>query len=171
MNATPKIPVPVNEPVLSYAPGTSERLELKKALKDLSSHQPEIPLVIGGKEVRTGKTVDATMPHCHHHVLARVHQAGPAEVQAAIQAAGAAWREWSTWTLEQRAAVFLKAADLLAGKYRAVVNAATMLGQSKTSHQAEIDAACELIDFYRFNAHFAERIHAEQPLSASGTWN
>jgi 1-pyrroline-5-carboxylate dehydrogenase len=168
---TTKIPIPINEPVKSYAPGTPEREELKRTLRDLSARPIEIPLIIGGKEIRTGKTLDATMPHCHHHVLARVHQAGPTEVQAAIQAAGAAWREWSTWTLEQRAAVFLKAADLLAGKYRAVVNAATMLGQSKTSHQAEIDAACELIDFYRFNAHFAERIHAEQPLSVSGMWN
>src|SRR5881296_3345003 len=171
MNATPKIPVPVNEPVLSYAPGTSERLELKKALKDLSSHHVEIPLVIGGKEVRTGKTVDAVMPHCHHHVLAKVHQAGPAVVQAAIKAAREAWHDWSTWDLEPRAAVFLKAADLLATRYRPMVNAATMLGQSKTAHQAEIDAACELIDFFRFNLHFAERLYAEQPISAPGTWN
>src|SRR5881398_1832448 len=171
MNATPKILVPVNEPVLSYAPGTSERLELKKALKDLSSHHVEIPLVIGGKEVRTGKTVDAVMPHCHHHVLAKVHQAGPAEVQAAIKAAREAWHDWSTWDLEPRAAVFLKAADLLATLYRPMVNAATMLGQSKTAHQAEIDAACELIDFFRFNVHYAERIYAEQPLSVSGVWN
>src|SRR5881397_724928 len=171
MNATPKIPVPVNEPVLSYAPGTSERLELKKALKDVSSHHVEIPLVIGGKEVRTGKTVDAVMPHCHHHVLAKVHQAGPAEVQAAIKAAREAWHDWSTWDLEPRAAVFLKAADLLATRYRPMVNAATMLGQSKTAHQAEIDAACELIDFFRFNLHFAERLYAEQPISAPGTWN
>src|SRR5439155_16028339 len=171
MNATPKIPVPVNEPVLSYAPGTSERLELKKALKDLSSHHVEIPLVIGGKEVRTGKTVDAVMPHCHHHVLAKVHQAGPAEVQAAIKAAREAWHDWSTWDLEPRAAVFLKAAVLLATRYRPMVNAATMLGQSKTAHQAEIDAACELIDFFRFNLHFAERLYAEQPISAPGTWN
>src|SRR5256712_1176309 len=171
MNATPKIPVPANEPVLSYAPGTSERVELKKALKDLSSHQLEIPLVIGGKEVRTGKTVDAVMPHCHHHVLAKVHQAGPAEVQAAIKAAGEAWHDWSTWDLGRRAAVFLKAADLLATRYRPIVNAATMLGQSKTAHQAEIDAACELIDFFRFNLHFAERLYAEQPISAPGPWN
>src|SRR5216117_4583267 len=171
MNATPKIPVPVNEPVLSYAPGTSERLELKKVLKDLSSHHVEIPLVIGGKEVRTGKTVDAVMPHCHHHVLAKVHQAGPADVQAAIKAAREAWHDWSTWDLEPRAAVFLKPADLLATRYRPMVNAATMLGQSKTAHQAEIDAACELIDFFRFNPHYVERLYAEQPISAPGTWN
>src|SRR5207253_10930442 len=171
MNATPKIPVPTNEPVLAYAPGTPERLELKKSLKELSAHQIEIPLVIGGKEVRTGKTSDAVMPHCHHHVLAKVHQAGPAEVRAAIAAARDAWRDWSTWGFERRAAVFLKAADLLATRHRPIVNAATMLGQSKTAHQAEIDAACELIDFFRFNLHYAERIYAEQPLSAPGTWN
>src|SRR5213080_750193 len=174
MNATPKIPVPVNEPVLSYAPGTSERLELKKVLKDLSSHHVEIPLVIGGKEVRTGKTVDAVMPHCHHHVLAKVHQAGPAEVQAAIKAAREAWHDWSTWDLEPRAAVFLKAADLLATRYRPMVNAATMLGQSKTAHQAEIDAACELIDFFRFNLHFAvlEVVpRAGRRDRLLGTWN
>src|SRR5216117_4553773 len=171
MNATPKIPVPVNEPVLSYAPGTSERLELKKVLKDLSSHHVEIPVVVGGREVRTGKTVDAVMPHCHHHVLAKVHQAGPKEIEGAIAAAREAWREWSAWPLERRAAVFLKAADLLATRHRAVVNAATMLGQSKTAHQAEIDAACELVDFWRFNVHFAERLNAEQPRSGPGMWN
>src|SRR5213083_127811 len=171
MNATPKIPVPVNEPVLSYAPGTTERLELKRTLKDLSSRQLEIPLVIGGKEVRTGKTIDAVMPHCHHHVLAKVHQGGPADVRAAIAAAGEAWHDWSTWDLSRRAAVFLKAAELLATRYRPIVNAATMLGQSKTAHQAEIDAACEPIDFFRFNPHYVERLYAEQPISAPGTWN
>ena len=171
MNAIPKIPVPANEPVLSYAPSTPERVELKKALKDLASRQADIPLVIGGKDVRTGRTVDVVMPHCHRHVLAKVQQAGPADVEAAIAAARDAWRDWSTWGFERRAAVFLKAADLLATRYRPIVNAATMLGQSKTAHQAEIDAACELIDFFRFNVHFAERIYAEQPLSVPGTWN
>jgi 1-pyrroline-5-carboxylate dehydrogenase len=171
MNTSAKIPNPVNEPVLSYAPGSAERDELKRALKDLGGRQIEIPVVIGGKEVRTGRTADAVMPHCHRHVLAKVHQAGPEEVAAAIAAARAAWREWSGWSLGQRAAVFLKAADLLATRWRSVVNAATMLGQSKTSHQAEIDAACELIDFWRFNAHYAERIHAEQPISVPGAWN
>jgi 1-pyrroline-5-carboxylate dehydrogenase len=166
-----KIPVPQNEPVRSFAPGTSDRDELKRALHEMSARQIEIPLVIGGQEVRTGRTTDVVMPHCHRHVLAKVHQAGPTEIGAAVTAARAAWPDWAAMSLEARAAVFLKAADLLAGKYRATVNAATMLGQSKTSHQAEIDAACELIDFFRFNAHFAERIHAEQPLSASGTWN
>jgi 1-pyrroline-5-carboxylate dehydrogenase len=167
----PKIPVPQNEPVRGYTPGSPEREELKRTLKDLSSRQIEIPIIVGGKELKTGKTLDAVMPHCHQHVLAKVHQAGTKEVAAAIQAARAGWSDWAAATLEQRAAVFLKAADLLAGKYRATVNAATMLGQSKTAHQAEIDAACELIDFFRFNAHFAERIQAEQPVSAPGTWN
>jgi 1-pyrroline-5-carboxylate dehydrogenase len=167
----PKIPVPQNEPVRGYTPGSPERDELKRTLKDLSSRQIEIPIIVGGKELKTGKTLDAVMPHCHQHVLAKVHQAGTKEVEAAIQAARAGWSDWAAATLEQRAAVFLKAADLLAGKYRATVNAATMLGQSKTAHQAEIDAACELIDFFRFNAHFAERIQGEQPVSAPGTWN
>jgi len=170
---TAKIPTPVNEPVLAYAPGSRERTELKQALKDFSGRQIEIPVVIGGKEIRTGKTVAAVMPHCHRHVLAKVHQAGPEEVTAAIKAARDAWRDWSSWSLADRAAVFLKAADLLATRWRAMLNAATMLGQSKTAFQAEIDAACELIDFWRFNIHYAERIHAEQPLSVagSGMWN
>src|SRR5207302_680048 len=171
MNSIPKIPTPVNEPVLSYAPGTPERADLKRTLKELSGRQLEIPLVIGGKDVHTGRTVDVVMPHCHRHVLAKAHQAGPAELQAAIAAAREAWRDWSAWGFEQRAAVFLKAADLLATRYRPIVNGATMLGQSKTAHQAEIDAACELIDFFRFNVHYAERIYAEQPLSVSGVWN
>ena len=168
-----KIPTPVNEPILAYAPGSRERGELKHAIKDLSSRQVEIPVVIGGKEIRTGKTIDAVMPHCHRHVLAKVHQAGPDEVNAAIKAAREAWRDWSTWSLADRAGVFLKAADLLATRWRASLNAATMLGQSKTAFQAEIDAACEVIDFWRFNTHYAERIHAEQPISPPGglTWN
>ncbi|HYL56698.1 MAG TPA: L-glutamate gamma-semialdehyde dehydrogenase [Gemmatimonadales bacterium] len=171
MNSTPRIPTPINEPVLGYTPGAPERAELKRTLKDLSSRQLEIPLIIGGREVRTGTTTDVVMPHCHHHVLAKVHQARPGEVEAAIAAARDAWREWSAWGFERRAAIFLKAADLLATRHRAIVNAATMLGQSKTAYQAEIDAACELIDFYRFNVHYAERIYAEQPLSVTGVWN
>ncbi|HLZ46291.1 MAG TPA: L-glutamate gamma-semialdehyde dehydrogenase [Gemmatimonadales bacterium] len=168
---TAKIPIPVNEPVLGYAPGSRERGELKQSLRDLSARQVEIPIVIGGKEIRTGKTADAVMPHCHRHVLAKVHQAGPGEVEAAVKAARDAWRDWSSWSLADRAAVFLKAADLLATRWRASVNAATMLGQSKTAFQAEIDAACELIDFWRFNVHYAEKIHAEQPISPAGVWN
>jgi 1-pyrroline-5-carboxylate dehydrogenase len=171
MNSIPKIPTPVNEPVLSYAPGTPERATLKRALADLSGQTMEIPLIIGGKEVKTGKCITVVAPHRHQQVLANVHQAGPAEVQAAIKAARDAWREWSRWSLADRSAVFLKAADLLAGSRRAFANATTMLGQSKTAHQAEIDAACELIDFFRYNVHYAERIVAEQPMSPSGTWN
>jgi len=171
MNTPPKMPAPINEPVLSYAPGTRERAELKQTLKDMAGRPIEIPVVIGGKEIRTGRTVDAVMPHCHRHVLAKVHQAGPGEVAGAVAAARAAWREWSNTSLTDRAAVFLKAADLLATRRRAAVHAATMLGQSKTAHQAEIDAACELIDFWRFNVQFAERIHAEQPVSSPGMWN
>src|SRR5213595_3268616 len=171
MNSIPKIPAPVNEPVLSYAPGTPERAELKRTLKELSGRQLEIPLVIGGKDVHTGRTVDVVMPHCHRHVLAKAHQAGPAELQAAIAAAREAWRDWSAWGFEQRAAVFLKAADLLATRYRPLVNGATMLGQSKTAHQAEIDSACELIDFFRFNVEFMTRIYEEQPANSPGVWN
>jgi len=166
-----QIPVPVNEPVLGYAPGAPERAALKRALQDLSGRQIEIPVVVGGQEIRTGRTVDVVMPHCHRQVLAKVHQAGPEQISAAIAAARDAWRDWSARSLADRAAVFLKAADLLATRWRPMVNAATMLGQSKTAHQAEIDAACELIDFWRFNVHYADRIHAEQPLSATGTWN
>src|SRR2546429_9385505 len=140
MNAA-KIPTPVNEPVFAYAPGSRERGELKQALKDLSGRQIEIPVVIGGKEIRTGKTVDAVMPHCHRHVLAKVHQAGPEEVAGAINAARDAWREWSSWSFADRAAVFLKAADLLAPRWRALVHAAPKLGQGKTPSQAEITAA------------------------------
>ena len=171
MNSIPKLPIPVNEPVLSYAPGTPERAALKKELQDLASRVIEIPVMVGGKEVRTGNVKDVTMPHCHGHVLAKVHQAGPAEIEAAVAAALAAWRAWSVRSLDERAAVFLRAADLLATRYRATINAATMLGQSKTAHQAEIDAACEMVDFLRFNVHFAERIYQEQPISVAGQWN
>jgi 1-pyrroline-5-carboxylate dehydrogenase len=171
MNSIPKIPTPINEPVLSYAPGTPERATLKQALAELSGQTLEIPLIIGGKEVRTGECIQVVAPHRHRQVLANVHQAGPAEVQSAIKAARDAWHDWSRWSLADRSAVFLKAADLLATRRRAFANATTMLGQSKTAHQAEIDAACELIDFYRYNVHYAERILAEQPMSPAQTWN
>ena len=167
----PTVPAPINEPILGYAPGSPEKAALKAKLAELGGQVLEIPLVIGGKEVRTGKTVDVTAPHDHHKVLARVHQAGPAEVQAAVESAVAAQREWSELRFEDRAAIFLKAADLLAGPWRATVNAATMWGQGKTAHQAEIDSACELIDFLRFNVHYAERLMREQPLSVRETWN
>lgn len=165
------IPTPINEPVRSYAPGSPERASLARELERQRGELVEIPLLIGGREVRTGKTVNVVMPHQHGHVLARAHQAGPAEVQAAIEAAEAARPAWEGLPFEARAAVLLKAAELLAGPWRDRVNAATMLGQSKTCHQAEIDSACELIDFWRFNPAFAQQLYAEQPRSAPGTWN
>ena len=160
-----------NEPVRSYAPGSPEREELRVRLAELQSQQLELPLVIGGEEVRTGKTFEAVMPHKKSHVLATVHKGGVPEVERAIAAAGEAWQDWSRWPWEERAAVFLRAAELLAGPWRATLNAATMLGQSKTAHQAEIDAACELIDFLRFNVQFMTRIYEEQPNSSPGVWN
>ncbi len=171
MNGQIIVPTPSNEPVLSYAPGTPERAALKARLAELSGQQIEIPLVIGGEEVRTGDTVEAVAPHDHGHVLATWHRAGPAEVERAIEASREAWETWARTPWEDRAAVFLRAADLLAGPWRQTLNAATMLGQSKTAHQAEIDAACELVDFFRFNVHFAERLYADQPLSSPGIWN
>jgi 1-pyrroline-5-carboxylate dehydrogenase len=165
-------PKPKNEPVRSYAPGTAERESLKKKLDELAGRQIDIPLIIAGKEVRTGKTGDYVMPHDHGHVLATWHKGGQKEIETAIQASQRAWHDWSRLPWEDRAAVFLKAADLLAGPWRDTVNAATMLGQSKTAHQAEIDAAAELIDFWRFNAYFAEKIYREQPeINDVGVWN
>ncbi len=164
-------PAPTNEPVRSYAPGTPERAELKARLEQMQAEQIEIPLVIGGEEVRTGDTFEAVMPHKKSHVLATVHQGSAEQVQQAIDAARAAHRGWSRTPWEERAAVLLRAAELLSGPWRATVNAATMLGQSKTAHQAEIDAACELIDFWRFNVAYMTRIYEEQPISAPGVWN
>ena len=166
-----RLPEPVNEPVRSYAPGTPEREELRVRLAQMQSERIEIPLVIGGTEVRTGETFEAVMPHDKDHVLADVHKGGPEHVQQAIDAAGTAWHDWARTPWEERAAVFLRAAELLAGPWRATVNAATMLNQSKTAHQAEIDAACELTDFWRFNPTFMTRIYAEQPISSAGVWN
>lgn len=171
MSGNVKVPTPVNEPVFSYAPGTAERAELETRLDQMASEVIDIPLLIGGEEVRTGDTLDVVMPHDHSHVLAKVHKAGPDEVEKAIAAAMEAHHDWSMMRWEDRAAIFLKAADLLAGPWRQAMNASTMLGQSKTSHQAEIDAACEMIDFIRFNVHFAEKIYAEQPISSRGMWN
>jgi 1-pyrroline-5-carboxylate dehydrogenase len=165
------VPTPVNEPVKSYAPGTPERASLQAKLAALSGERVEMPLVIGGRDVRAGSLARATMPHRHAHVLGEFHQARAADVDAAIAAALAARRDWARLPWEARAAVFLKAADLLAGPWRDTINAATMLGQSKTCHQAEIDSACELIDFFRFNVAYYERILREQPQSAPGMWN
>jgi 1-pyrroline-5-carboxylate dehydrogenase len=165
------LPEPKNEPVLEYAPDSPERAELKAKLDELQSQRIDLPLVIGGEEVRTGDTAEVVMPHKKTHVLADMHQGGPAEVEQAIKAAGEAWHDWSRTPWEERAAVLLRAAELLAGPWRATLNAATMLGQSKTAHQAEIDAACELTDFWRFNPTFMTRIYAEQPISSPGQWN
>jgi len=165
------VPVPRNEPILAYTPGSQERKTLRAQLDRMAGEVIEITPRIGGRRVTTGRTADAVMPHDHRHVLAVWHKAGASEVQRAIDAAGAAHREWSRLPWQDRAAIFLKAADLLAGPYRMILNAATMLGQSKTAHQAEIDAACELIDFWRFNVAWAEEIYRQQPLSSPGAWN
>ena len=170
-NAIFSVPSPRNEPVLAYAPGSPERRALSGKLETMSREVIEITPRIGGERVRTGRTAEAVMPHDHHHVLAVWHKAGAKEVARAIDAALVARREWSCMAREARAAIFLKAAELLAGPYRMALNAATMLGQSKTAHQAEIDAACELIDFWRFNVAYAEEICRQQPLSSPGCWN
>ncbi len=166
-----RVPQPVNEPNKTYAPGTPERAELKARLKTIAAERIEIPIVIGGREVRTGRTAKFIMPHDHQHVLADYHLAGPAEVQQAIAAAAEARREWGSWAWEDRAAVMLRAAELLATTWRATLNAATMLGQSKTAFQAEIDSACEMTDFWRFNTYFAQELYREQPASSPGVWN
>jgi len=164
-------PPPTNEPVLSYAPGTPERAKLKETLRSMASDVVDIPLVIDGKEVRTGDLDDVRAPHRHDLLIGRVHNGTVAHVHQAIEAAKRAHPAWAALSWTDRASVFLKAAELLAGPHRALINASTMLGQSKTAHQAEIDAACELIDFFRFNVHFAQRIASEQPLSSAGVWN
>lgn len=171
MNAIFQLPKPINEPVLTYAPGSAERKNLKAALKELKAVVGEIPMIIGGQKVFTGDTQEIRPPHEHQHVLALYHKGDAGHVEQAIEAALAAKRDWENLSWDQRAAIFLKAADLLAGPYRARINAATMLGQSKNAFQAEIDSACELIDFLRFNAWYAEQIYTQQPISAPGIWN
>lgn len=165
------VPVPVNEPVLSYAPGSPEKLALKKALAEAKSAKIEVPMYIGGKEVKSGKTAEMRPPHEHNHVLGSYYISDASHVTQAIEAALAAKPRWEALTWEQRAAIFLKAAELIAGPYRAKLNAATMLGQSKNAFQAEIDSACEIIDFLRFNVYFMSQIYADQPQSAKGIWN
>jgi 1-pyrroline-5-carboxylate dehydrogenase len=171
MSGLANIPQPHNEPVLGYAPGSAERTALKGALVSIGGERADIPAIVGGREIRSGATQDVVSPHCHTRVLATLHQADGATIDAAVRSAVEAQRDWGHWRFEDRAAVFLKAADLLATTARQRVNAATMLGQSKTAFQAEIDSACELIDFLRFNVHYAERIYREQPESAPGAWN
>jgi 1-pyrroline-5-carboxylate dehydrogenase len=170
-NGNRHVPPPFNEPIKAYAPGSPEKAEIKARLEKMAAERVEMPLVIGGREVRTGETAPTVMPHDHSHVLGQWHRARRQDVEAAIAAAGEAHREWSAWPWEDRAAVFLKAAELLATTWRSTLNAATMLGQSKTVFQAEIDAACELIDFWRFNPFYAEQLYGEQPLSDHAMWN
>ena len=171
LNAVRRVPTPINEPIKSYAAGSPERTELKARLKSMSGERIEIPLVIGGKEIRTGKKQQSVMPFNHQHVLADWHMAEPKHIQMAIKAATDAHKEWSSWPFEDRAAILLKAAEYLATSSRATVNAATMLGQAKTVFQSEIDAACELIDFWRFNVGYAQELYAEQPIDGPGVWN
>lgn len=158
------VPKPVNEPVRSYSPGTEERANLKAKLTELSSTEIEIPLIIGGKEIRTGNMVDCVLPHSHQHVIGRYHKAGEEEVQMAVESTLEAWEEWSVTPFETRAKIFAKMDELLTGPYRDLLNAAAMLNMSKNVYQAEIDAACELIDFYRFNPYYAQELYAHQPM-------
>lgn len=165
------VPLPKNEPVLSYAPGSAERINLKKAIEEARSKQADIPMYIGGEEVRTDNKKPLNPPHDHQHVLGHFHEGDSSHVQQAVDAALGAKEAWAELSWEHRASIFLKAADLIAGPYRAKINAATMLGQSKNAYQAEIDAACEFIDFLRFNAHFMSQIYQDQPESSPGVWN
>jgi 1-pyrroline-5-carboxylate dehydrogenase len=164
-------PAPANEPVRTYAPGTPEREELRVRLTEMERERISIPIVIGGEEIETKETTEAVMPHRKEHVLADVAKGGPEHVQQAIDAAREAHADWSRLPWEERASVFLRAAELLSGPRRSTLVAATMLNQSKTAHQAEIDAAAELIDFWRFNVEFMLRIYSEQPVSSTGVWN
>jgi 1-pyrroline-5-carboxylate dehydrogenase len=165
------VPVPRNEPVLAYAPGSDERRTLRAQLRRMAAESIEITPTIGGRKVKTGATAKAVVPHDHAHVLATWHKAGSKEVEAAIEAAQAAYPAWSRMPWHQRASIFLRAAELLAGPRRQTLNGATMLGQSKTVHQAEIDSACEMIDFFRFNVAYLEELYLRQPTSPPGVWN
>jgi 1-pyrroline-5-carboxylate dehydrogenase len=171
VTSIPRPPAPRNEAVLDYAPGSAERQKLVARLTSMSEERIEIPMVIGGRPVTSGDIHEVVMPHDTKHVLGDAHQANAQHLTQAVDAARAAHPMWAGLPWEDRAAIFLRAAELLAGPWRATINASTMLGQSKTVHQAEIDAACELIDFWRFNVHFAARIYKEQPLSPAGMWN
>ncbi|TDW97262.1 L-glutamate gamma-semialdehyde dehydrogenase [Dinghuibacter silviterrae] len=164
-------PLPANEPVLGYAPGSKEKELLQKAIQEMKAHKADIPMYIGSEEVKTGKTVSLHPPHEHHHVLGHFHTGNTAHFNKAIDAALAARKAWAELSWANRANIFLKAADLLATKYRYQVNAATMLGQSKNAYQAEIDSACELIDFLRFNVHYLGEIYRQQPISSPGVHN
>ena len=165
------MPAPKNEPIYNYGPGSPEKRRLKSELARLSSEIVEIPLVIGGKEIRTGDTDVCVMPHNHGHKLGIYHKAGPREIEAAIDAALDAQAAWAALPWEQRAGVFLKAAEMISTDWRYTLNASTMLGISKTVYQAEIDSTCELSDFWRFNVHYMEEIYRQQPASSPGVWN
>lgn len=166
-----KVPVAVNEPIKSYAPGSPERKELQAMLKELRSQKINIPMYIGGKEVESNVIVRLHPPHDHQHVLGHFHKSDKNHVTDAINAALAAKEKWAALSWEHRASIFLRAAELIAGPYRAKLNAATMLGQSKNAFQAEIDSACEIIDFLRFNVQYMTEIYSEQPISSPGVWN
>lgn len=165
------VPVAVNETVKSYAPGTPERAAVAAAFDAMYQSKIDIPLYIGAEEIRTGKTKNLTPPFDHQHVVGHYHEAEKTHIEQAISSALAAKKDWANLPWEHRASIFLKAAELLAGPYRAKINAATMIAQAKTVHQAEIDAACEFIDFLRFNVQFMTQIYAEQPISSEGIWN
>ena len=167
----PRVPSPTNDVNKSYLPGSPERADLKARLAQMAGERIEIPIVIGGREIRTGRLEQSVMPHDHRHVLADWHVAGPEHVQQAIEAAAKAHQEWARWPWHERAAVLLRAAELLTGTWRSTLNAATMLGQSKTVFQAEIDAASEMIDFWRFNPAYMQELYEEQPLSGHTMWN
>jgi 1-pyrroline-5-carboxylate dehydrogenase len=170
-NAILNVPIPKNEPIWGYAPGSPERDELQSKLKEMLSTEYEIPVIIGGEEIKTGDLANCVCPHDHGHVLAKYHRARPEDVEKAVKVAAEAWKDWSETDWRARASIMLKAAELLAGKYRQVINAATMLNQSKTPHQAEIDSACEIIDFWRFNPAYMEQLFARQPESVTGIWD
>ncbi len=166
-----EVPVAINEPVKSYAPGSDERKEVIDMYKKMYKSKVEVPLFINGNEIKTKETSTMSPPHDHQHILGAFHKATQEHVEEAIEAALEARKKWAVMPWQQRAAIFLRAAELLAGPYRAKINAATMLGQSKNIYQAEIDSACELIDFLRFNVQFMTEIYAEQPESTSDAWN
>ncbi len=172
MDAVTNVPVPGNEPIKGYAPGSPERATLEQKIKDLAGERAELTMTIGGRQVPGGgDSIEVVQPHNHRHVLGQLRNATDADVTAAIEAARAAAPGWQELSFDDRAAIFLKAADLLAGPWRSVINASTILGQSKSVFQAEIDAACELIDFWKYNVHYGRRLLAEQPANGPGTWN
>ncbi|MGM0608235.1 MAG: L-glutamate gamma-semialdehyde dehydrogenase [Candidatus Muiribacteriota bacterium] len=170
-NAFFQVRKPANEPIRSYKPGSEEKKSLKEQIKKMKNNQIEIPAIIGGKEIKTGNTAECIMPHNKNHVLAKYHKVGEKEIELAAEEAVKAQKKWQNMPWQHRVAIFLKAAELLAGPYRDVLNAATMLGQSKTAHQAEIDSACELIDFLRYNSYYLTEIYKDQPLATQECWN